>query len=395
MWTLILTGMLLTTTPEVEVQTLAGRTVAGALVQVDEKQITVRTADGRRSLPVAELMSLAPTAPPRASGEDRDAWVELVDDSWIVGREYTVQGDRARLVRPGGDLEIPTRDIRSVRFQAEDDAVATEWRRILDDDVDGDLLVARKADSLNYHRGVLGDVTDARVKFSLGGDVLPVKRSKVFGLIYYHPAGRELPATVCTLTDATGSRWSVHSLRLTGTDLQATTSSGLSVTLPLETIVRVDFSRGKIVYLADLDPDSVQWTPYFGTAEELPARATLHAPRRDRSVDGRPLQLGGKTYDKGLAVHSRTVLEYRLPDAFRRFIAVVGIDDHVRPSGSVQLAIHGDDRILFETTLAGTDPPQPIDLNLDGVRRLTILVDFGENLDLADHLDLCEARLVK
>ena len=43
----------------------------------------------------------------------------------------------------------------------------------------------------------------------------------------------------------------------------------------------------------------------------------------------------------------------------------------------------------------GSEPAKPLDLDVSGVRRLTILVDFGENLDTADHLDLAEARLVK
>jgi hypothetical protein len=34
-------------------------------------------------------------------------------------------------------------------------------------------------------------------------------------------------------------------------------------------------------------------------------------------------------------------------------------------------------------------------LDLQGVKRLTVLVDFGEDLDVADHLNLCEAKLVE
>ena len=39
----------------------------------------------------------------------------------------------------------------------------------------------------------------------------------------------------------------------------------------------------------------------------------------------------------------------------------------------------------------------PITINIDitGVRRLSILVDFGQQLDIADHLHLCNARITK
>ena len=86
---------------------------------------------------------------------------------------------------------------------------------------------------------------------------------------------------------------------------------------------------------------------------------------------------------------------YRLPGRFGRFKAIVGIDDSVRPNGNVRLVISGDDRVLLEATIDGSDEPKPVDLDISGVRRLRILVDFGQRLDVADHLDLCEARIVK
>ena len=53
---------------------------------------------------------------------------------------------------------------------------------------DSDLLVVRKDESLDYHKGVLHDVTEDAVRFDLDGEVLPVKRSKVYGFAYRHGA---------------------------------------------------------------------------------------------------------------------------------------------------------------------------------------------------------------
>jgi hypothetical protein len=128
---------------------------------------------------------------------------------------------------------------------------------------------------------------------------------------------------------------------------------------------------------------------------ELPTRAAWYAPRQDQNLQSGPLQIDGKRYAKGLAMHSRTELVYRLADRYRRFVAVVGIDDTARPRGNVRLVISGDDRVLFEAVVAGTDVPKPIELDMTGVRRLSILADFGDDLDVGDHLDLCEARLLK
>ena len=395
MWILLLTSLMLATAPEVEVRALGKDPIVGALVQLDDQSLAIETAQGRKTVPLAELMSFAPRTPARPAGEKAAVWVELVDGSMLVGRGYTAAGDRARLTRAEGVLDIPTRDIKHVRLQEAPDPTVAEWRRIVQTAVQSDLLVVHQDAALNYHQGAIHDVTDANVAFTLDGNALPIKRAKVFGLIYYHPAGRELPAAIATLADATGSRWSIRSLRLEGDKLQATTPSGVNVSLPLGSLVRLDCSQGKVVYLGDIEPETSQWTPYFGAADAPAARAKLFGPRPDRAGDAQPLRLGGKEYRQGLALHSRTLLEYRLPGEFRRLQSVVGIDDRVRPGGNARLVIRGDDRVLLEATLAGTDPPRPVDLDLTGVRRLAILVDFGENLDIADHVDLGEARLVK
>lgn len=174
-----------------------------------------------------------------------------------------------------------------------------------------------------------------------------------------------------------------------------TTPAGLSVTQPVEKIVQIDFSSGKIVYLSDLNPDSVAWTPFFGAAKPQPSLEKFYAPRNDRNFEAAPLQLGGTQYRKGLALHSRTELVYRLPEGFSRLRALAGIDDAVRPNGKVRLVIRGDDKVLIETSIAGNDPPKSIDLDIAGVRRVTILVDFGDSLNVGDHLLLCNARISK
>jgi hypothetical protein len=43
----------------------------------------------------------------------------------------------------------------------------------------------------------------------------------------------------------------------------------------------------------------------------------------------------------------------------------------------------------------GTDPPRAIDVDVEGVKRLKIVVDYGKNLDTGDWLNLCDLRIVK
>jgi hypothetical protein len=67
----------------------------------------------------------------------------------------------------------------------------------------------------------------------------------------------------------------------------------------------------------------------------------------------------------------------------------------VRDSGSVHLVIAGDGKTLWEGDIRGTDPPQELEVGIEGVKRLEITADYGDDLDIGDYLDLCEARVTK
>ncbi len=395
MWSLLLLTLAAAAPPGFEVEKLGGGRLVGPIVALDADSLTVRTGDGPVALDAQDVARLsrvetAGQAPPS------DVSVELIDGSRLAATDYTIGGRTAQITAPGGDVtELAPGDVAAVQFQPATEQSAAEWTRILDSARQSDLLVVRKGPSLDYHRGALGEVTSSVVEFHLDGERLPVPRTKVFGLIYYRSAGRDLPEAACWLTEADGSRWAVRSIRLEDDLLRWTTPLGIEVSRAPADVARLDFSQGKIVYLSDLEPESSEWTPYFGPARELPVLNEFFRPREDRGLDLGPLRIDGVEYAKGLALHSRTRLVYRLPGRFRRFQAVAGIHDRVRPQGNVRLVIRGDDRVLWEGSVAGTEGGQEIDVDLGGVRRLEILADYGDALDVGDHLDLGKARIIK
>lgn len=110
-----------------------------------------------------------------------------------------------------------------------------------------------------------------------------------------------------------------------------------------------------------MKPESMSYEPLVPkpkiVAESVDRR---YRPRFDQAMEPGPLRLGGREYFKGVAVlHSRSSVVFLLPEPFAKLTAVVGIDDRVRPHGNVRLVIHGDDRILFDKNIAGTEEPLP------------------------------------
>ncbi len=380
---------------EFQAETSDGRKVVGTVASLDGESVTLATPDGPVSLPTSDLLSLKPQKSAEAPEGEPAAWIRLVDQSSVAATQWTLEGAEAHIVLlDGRKVQVPRRAIESIRLQAAADDIAAQWARLIDTPHDGDVIVVRKDDHLDFLRGVIRGAKEETVEFEMDGDVLPVRRTRLFGVILLQPAGRELPAPMGRITDSSGSVWAVESLALSG-QFEWTTPAGVTVRGPTASVVEVDFSAGNLVYLADLEPVSADWQPFFPMDTELDSRREFFQPRRNRGLEAESLALGGTEYQRGLAMHSRSEVVFRLPAAMSRLKAKAGIDDRVRPHGHVVLVIEGDGKTLFEQALSGADPPVDLDLDITGVRRLTFLCDFGEGMDIADHLNLCNLRIVR
>lgn len=392
--------LLTAASPTFEAETLDGRRVVGAMTELTPERLTLAGKD-QTTVALKTLLTVSPKQKPTLATDGGEILLETADGGVILAKQYTSHGRQATITLPDGTVvETATAMIQTVRCgnvaaSRGADPFSGEWTRLAGEKNDSDLLVIRGKNNVDYQKGVLRDVTEKAVSFDLDGEVLPVKRAKVYGFIYHHGPPAELPRAVCTIVDAAGSVWPAKSVSLANGKLQWTTPVGIVVSQSLEAIAKIDFSAGKLVYLSDLKPDTIAWTPYFGVGEPSAAMRQFHKPRFDVGFDSKPLQLGGVTYRKGLAVRARTEIVYHLPERFGRFQATVGIDDAVRPAGKVRVTIQGDQKTLLETDIAGTAPPRPIDLDMNHSRRLTILVDFSGVLASGDHLLLGNARVSK
>jgi hypothetical protein len=399
------------------VKTLAGAAHAGALVSLSADELVVESSAGPQTLAVKEVLRVNFTKTGAPATEGASVWIELTDGSSIVGKSFTTSGGEANVeLLAGGAVKISTSAIRSVRLQPHTDAdaqVAQQWAEILAQPAKDDVLVIRKKTSLpasepggaaktvvalDYLGGVLYDVSADMVAFEYDGEKRNVRRDRVEGLVYYHRAGRELPAASCRVTDAQGNVWNSQSALVADGKLTLQTASGVRHETPLDAVASIDYSAGKVVYLSDLKAASVEWTPFI-EATNTPSAATFYQPRFDQTLGGHPLQIGEATFAKGVSLRSRTRITWRLPGAFRKLLAVAGIDfradENGGKSGDVQLVVLGDDKPLFDRRIKGDDGAVDLDVDIAGVKRLTVLVDYGGNIDIADFLDLGDARVTK
>jgi hypothetical protein len=162
---------------------------------------------------------------------------------------------------------------------------------------------------------------------------------------------------------------------------------GGSIDVPVASLSRLEVRNGKLVYLSDLKPAEERQVPYLDTPFPL---------QLDRSAAGRPIRIAGRTYARGLGMHSRASVTYQLDGTYRAFAATAGIDDAVGDAGSVIVRVYGDDKLLFESPiLHGGDEPAQIRVDLTKVLLLRLEVDYADNADAGDQADWAEARLLR
>jgi len=287
--------------------------------------------------------------------------------------------------------------------------LATQWDELRHQNLSNDVIavVKKNGKSIDYAEGVVGNISDHKIEFKLEGDTQRVDRGRIAGVVYYRPDHRMKEDTHAIIRGRSGLRASAAHVELKDAHLEITIAAGIKLTWPLAAFEGADFSAGKLMYLSDIEPASFKWTPLIGLPGSATAANEYGQLRRDKSAYGGPLSLlvGDpdssatdvlpRSFTKGLALRSRSELTYRLPAGFRRFIALAGIDPATRASGNVRLVISGDDKVLLESDIAGEKQPQPIQLDVTNIKRLKIVVDYGQNFDTGDWLNLCEARIVK
>jgi hypothetical protein len=169
--------------------------------------------------------------------------------------------------------------------------------------------------------------------------------------------------------------------------LELRTPWDAKLSIPVQKVASVKCRNGRLVYLSDLAPARVQQVPYFDR---------MLAFQVDRSLTGARLKLSDGEYDKGIAVHSRCVLQYDTGGQYARLKGKVGFQDPEGKLGNTAVRIVGDGKTLLDKPEArGDQPPQEFDVDVTGVKTLSLEVDFGKDQDVGDRVVWANPRLLR
>ncbi|HEX6986106.1 MAG TPA: NPCBM/NEW2 domain-containing protein, partial [Planctomycetaceae bacterium] len=357
--TAVLLSAVLLAAPAAEVSTVDDRTLSGAVTALDATGVTVETDGAATPVPLDSVLAVRfPSSGEQPPAEQEGISLRLKGGGRLTCRQVVMQ-DRAVVAETvaAGEFRVPLAAVEAIRFRPEDDAVAEAWDELAASSPERDLLVVRNGDVLDRLEGTISGLTPETLTFLVGDTRVPIDRSKpkLFGVV----SGRS-PAVsgkpVGELRFRNGDRLPVTNLSLDGDSLKAT-AAGAAVAVSVAHVEAIDFGGGKVQYLSQLEPRQKEHTPYIGTAE-LDSVFDVLVDHGDAGP-GSPIRIDRQVFKKGLVIHSRTRLTYRLNGEYRRFVAVAGIEQLVRPRGDVDLVITADGKELVRKNVKGTDPPVP------------------------------------
>lgn len=326
--------------------------------------------------------------------------VELSDGTKVVAKSAQILGEEVSLtLHHGGTIRIPVTATSWVLLKAQSSKDRQSWNEKLSKKRKRDAVAVLKKDTenpdgiLNMVEGTLGkgDTEGKTIEFAPVGanKAIPVPQANLFGLVYLRSLDASARPVICKVIDMQQSEFLVSALAVEKQSMKLTTSSGTTFDLPLDSIHKVDFSRGKLAYLSDMEP-----TRLVLTMDE----DRISTFRKDTNLDGGPLKIQGTIYPKGLSMLATTEVEYDLKGEYREFHALAGFDDLVGGiDDKVILEIDGDGKQLAKLELSRSDKlrVKPVHLAIKDVQRLRIVVRSPGALDFGRHIDLVNPQVSK
>jgi hypothetical protein len=375
----------------------AGPPITGAIDRINADLSVAFEGEAAAKIAAGELISLrrkGRVLPPPPAGPH----VVFANGDRLAGEVVAIENDKVRLKAKLGrdmtaanvqEMALPLSALAVIWFQAPPDDADEAVTRFAGERRRRDVVLAKNGDTRS---GTLREMksTAGPLVLTEDGKEVRLDPAQLVAIAMNTELARTLRPrdAYARLTLANGGRLGVLAPESNLFDLSAKTLFGESLKVPLDQLVSLDVRQGKAVYLSDLKPKAYEHRPYLGVRWPY---------AMDHEVSGGAIRLGGGYYDKGVGLHSESKLTFALDGRYRRFEALVGLDNRTGRGGRaiVRVLVDGAAKPIGEPELTSASPPRLIEIDVTNARELTLAVDFGPAGDVGDHVDWAEARLVK
>lgn len=382
--------------PSFDVHAAKSAPARGQVIRLEKDWATTWRADPHFSVSGAELISLRqhgavlPTLPVTAQ-------VVFANGDRVPGKVLTIADEKVRLHAQLTDytatpadpqpLLMPLSSLAVIWFVPEPESSTIDVARVLRERRRKDVVIMHNGD-MRY--GVVRSLAaDGNLRLQEDGGERAISASQIHAIAFNTDLVRTLKprGVYARLVLRNGTRLALAAAIGDAVTLNGRTLFGAEVAIPWQQIVALDVLQGAGVYLSDLKPKSYSHTPFLG----VPWPYAL-----DRSVVGGELRVGGQCFDKGIGLHSESRISYALNGSFRRFEALVGLDERTGLGGSVRVRVlvDGQEKAAGAELTSATGP-RPLRIDVGGAKELILVVEFGAGGDVRDHVNWADARLIK
>ncbi|QDT68070.1 NPCBM/NEW2 domain protein [Planctomycetes bacterium MalM25] len=392
--------------PHVTVETLDD-TLTGELASLDSSRDLSLGRDNHRRLPISEVLRIefADRTPPRGEPSEQAGEMTLVDGARLAYRACE-RVEEVFFLNLGdlGEAEVAAPSVRS--WWLGPDRPSPEKTAIDQRVADVLWVKARRGEGVSSVEGVVLDLREEGVRFAFDGDspsdTVLVPWARLAGIEFFHETS-SAPRPACLVTLHASGQVAANAVRLEADRIVWQSEHGRGV-LALSEIASIDFSSDRVTPASAMKRLGESWRPYFGSGNPGAGWAF------DTSLDGAPIRLRRpdpraphawpavsivREYKSGVSLRSQGELRFALPAQAIRLKGWIGLDPSCTRSGSADVSVLADERVVWSGVVDGTTRPADLNAGLEGARTLTLRVDYGDNLDAGDHVHFADLRVIQ
>lgn len=361
--------------------TAKGVEISGGVLKIEGEAKGLKLVDVRRIEPkrTRKPVNVVKSAMPGSCE------VRLVGGSILFASKVSIANDSVELVGTvAGDIKLAVEHVRSLRLgEATETAVIDQEERTPSAEMDK--FVLRVDGKATVARGVLEQLNDEDAVFQFEGESKKVARKDLLAIIVAQ-ASADNDASGCEVKFENGTALHGKLLQLGPTGVSVKVVGDQVLQVSGESLLSIRMFSSRVVMLSDKKPAAVVQRNIVALARVWQA---------NRSIQGNPLRLGDESFAEGLGTSAYSSLAFELDGKFEKFAAVIGIDHETQGYGSCVFRVMGDGRELLQRVKRGSESGETIEVGVRGVKTLVLVVEPGEDLDLADHADWCDARVLR
>lgn len=370
---------------DAKILTVDGREITGTIQSIDEGGSVVGLGN---VLSVADLLAIQLDRPMRKS--DHRVSVLLVGGSVIGGDRVEIGDDQLTLVRSNQVKAFPLEVVRGVtwgKFGSTDEFL----KSFAEPSKENDRVIVGVNDISQSRDGLLESVSSAGVGLNYQGKLRSIGMEKIRAIIMADLGIAAAKGPVATISANDGSQWVGVIKAMSYQQLTLSVTGKVDVVVDVGQINGIKIFSDRLKYLSDMIPIDQRESSAFTISRSF---------KMDRSVTGNPISLLGDNgkvsrFVKGIGVQATSELVFQNDNNFDRLQAVVGIDSETKGRGDCDVIIRGDGIDLWSRRIVGSAKSQSVDIDVTGIKQISLIVNAGREFDLADHLDWGDIRFLK